>query len=844
MAERPAMSNTSNQPKQERVEQALADYMRRVDAGEPVDRAVFLAAHPDLADELGAFFEDADVIGRIANGPPRQAHRSSGRLDEERRSTESSTEHAAGQCAEGPRVAGIPFDGLCVRCPHCHQPIEILPNDLASDVTCAVCGSTFNLLNETPGTYTMPTLTKVSHFELIDRLGVGAHGSVWKARDTELDRAVAVKIPRKDKIEPQDVGKFLREARAAAQLRHPNIVSVFEVGREADTVFIVSELIRGVSLADWMTGRKPTARETAALGRKIALALHHAHEAGIIHRDLKPGNILMDEHDEPHIADFGLAKRELGEVTMTVDGHILGTPAYMPPEQARGEAHSADRRSDVYSLGAVLFEMLTGERPFRGNSRMLLHQVLTEDAPSPRTLNATIPRDLDTIVLKCLEKSPIKRYATAADLAEELTRFLEGQPIHARPISRVERGWRWCLRNRAVAVLVFLIVASLVTGAIISISFAIDARNQTDKVAQRNRELVRAELETSQIVQLLLGDVTRRDGKGGRKLSDFRDLQSKLLADAVNGPRELVVRHALGRVWIELKQYDQALDQFQAALRLIEHAPEADQENVLLMRNNVATMYQVQGRFAEALEMRKETISLIRERLGPSHPYLERARLNLVSSQLQAGHFDEALSGLRATMNIGRPIQSVDENLLKSIDLSAEASRELATAKEKRDSRATDKCFSDLQQLLADVIQGTEDALRKAATRESLEALHELAEALWQTNESKTGERKPPQLAVELLERTLELQELSLKDDADGVLESKLNSTLSLIKMKRRLGQSKEALQLLMPARQRAIHSSQIGRSHKLTFELELELAKLEIGRLRSKAVTPPVEPD
>jgi serine/threonine protein kinase/ribosomal protein S27E len=439
-------------------------------------RSQICELHPSLATEIAQqlrFLHDPDGARDLTGRATSRPQVPSG-------DPESTVEH---------RVHRRPSRALHIRCPHCSNAVELVSDTECENIICRTCGSAFSLVDREEHTAHAPALQKLGRFEIVARVGVGGFGTVWKARDTELDRVVAIKIPRRGQLDREEIEQFVREARAAAQLRHSSIVSVHEVGRDGETVFIVSDFIRGVSLSDWLTNDLPSFREVCELMVTIADAVHHAHQCGVIHRDLKPSNIIVDDQGQPFVMDFGLAKREGVELTMTLDGQVLGTPAYMSPEQAKGDNSWTDRRTDVYSLGVVLFRMLTNELPFRGNAQMQIHLRLTTDAPDPRSLNRFVPRDLATICLKCLELDASRRYSTAKELAEELMRYLRGEPVLARPISRIERGIRFAKRKPLLTTTAALVCFLAIAGPLVALHVA-GQRNRLETLLAENSNLI------------------------------------------------------------------------------------------------------------------------------------------------------------------------------------------------------------------------------------------------------------------------------------------------------------------------------------------------------------------
>ncbi len=290
-------------------------------------------------------------------------------------------------------------------------------------------------------------------YEIIRELARGGMGVVFEARQVSLNRKVALKMIIAGQLAHEtDVKRFYTEAEAAANLDHPGIVPIFEVGQHEGQHYFSMGFVEGQSLSQRLTEGPLRPREAAALMAAVADAIEYAHQCGVIHRDLKPGNILLDQKGNPRVTDFGLAKKLEGDSGLTGSGQIMGTPSYMPPEQAGGQRGAVGPAADVYALGATLYALITGRPPFQAATAMdTVLQVLSDEPVPPRRLNPSIPRDLETICLKCLEKEPGRRYASAAALAADLRRFLAGEPIAARPVTRLERVAKWARRKPTLA---------------------------------------------------------------------------------------------------------------------------------------------------------------------------------------------------------------------------------------------------------------------------------------------------------------------------------------------------------------------------------------------------------
>ena len=340
-------------------------------------------------------------------------------------------------------------------------------------------------------------------YEIVREIARGGMGVVFQARQVSLNRPVALKMILAGQLaNDTDVKRFYTEAEAAANLDHPGIVPIFEVGQHEGQHYFSMGFVEGQSLSQRLADGPLPARKAAELISRVSEAIEYAHQHGVIHRDLKPANILLDPNGNPRVTDFGLAKKVQGDSGLTGSGQIMGTPSYMPPEQAGGKRGEVGPAADVYAMGATLYALVTGRPPFQAATAMdTVIQVISDEPIPPRRLNASIPRDLETICLKCLEKEPGKRYVSASDLAADLGRYLAGEPIVARPVGRLEKLAKWAHRHPAIAGLsAAVMVIGLVglAGIIWQWRQAVDARIDAQKqtgIARANERVARYEAE-------------------------------------------------------------------------------------------------------------------------------------------------------------------------------------------------------------------------------------------------------------------------------------------------------------------------------------------------------------
>ena len=363
--------------------------------------------------------------------------------------------------------------------------------------------------------------TAVVGYEILAELGRGGMGVVYKARHIELNRLVALKMVLAGvHVGPRELARFRSEAAAVAALQHPNIVQVYEVGEQDGRPYFALEFVDGGSLAQRLTGAPLPPRWSAQLLEQLARTIHFAHQRGIVHRDLKPANILLASRESrvespepvfglstldsglstPKITDFGLAKQIQTGAALTQSGTVLGTPSYMAPEQALGKNREVGPAADIYALGAILYEMLTGRPPFRAETSLdTMLQVASEEPVPLSRLQPKLPRDLQTICLKCLHKEPWNRYPTAEALADDLNRFLIGEPIQARPVGTPERLVKWARRRPSLAALILLALSSAIAGFALMCREWNEEKNRREKLqaAQEEKDQALARAEAS-----------------------------------------------------------------------------------------------------------------------------------------------------------------------------------------------------------------------------------------------------------------------------------------------------------------------------------------------------------
>jgi tetratricopeptide (TPR) repeat protein/tRNA A-37 threonylcarbamoyl transferase component Bud32 len=613
------MSLTENIPnaREQLLDEVLANFLKAAQQGQAPSRQTLVERYPQLAGELAEFFADQDHVERLA----------------------------------------APLRAIA---PH--------PPPLAAG-------------------------TVLGDYELLEEIAHGGMGIVYRARQKSLQRLVAVKVLQAGPLATSEQWqRFQAEAESVASLDHPNIVPVYEVDVYDNRPYFSMKLLEGGSLADRLcSGDRPAPREAAQLLSTVADAVYYAHQHGILHRDLKPANILLDGQGQPHVSDFGLAKRAGGAAgetgvtqvqgsdtpvlpaALTVSGAIVGTPSYMAPEQAAG-SRTVTTATDVYGLGTILYELLTGRPPFRGEHLFeTLRRIQEEEPAAPRSLDPHIERDLETICLKCLQKDPARRYGSAGELALDLRRYLAGEPIAARPVGRLERLWLWCRRRPVAAAVTLAFLAVIVTAFVL-----IDrARRQAE---DREHRLAASQDEARRVLDEFCQELSKENWGEDPLVSQHRKtLLEKSLAyyqKFLNDPQaeapardELVAAYVrIGDIEVALALPDKALEAFGRARAAAETLRQLHPDDVKArlwlgrIHDRIGLRLRDANRSDEALEAYRTAYDLLHalRREAPEDGNVEGelsvATNNLGSLYLRLGRRDEALASYRECVEINRDL--------------------------------------------------------------------------------------------------------------------------------------------------------------------------------------------
>ena len=493
--------------------------------------------------------------------------------------------------------------------------------------------------------------TRVGPYEIIEELGRGGMGRVYAARQSGLGRIVALKVLSPGPGASLELEmRFLREAQIVARLRHPHIIAIHDSGRDAGHVYFSMDYLEAGDLAHRLRDRPFTPRESAALVAKVAAALAYAHCESVLHRDIKPSNILLDG-DEPRLADFGLAAQLETSGDLTSASGVFGTPHYLAPEALRGGAAALTAASDLYALGVLLFAMLTGRTPFAGASLAELPALIQDtEPPSPRLLAPIVPRDLETICLKCLERDPARRYADAAALTADLGRFLAGAPITAQPPSIFYSVQKLASRHRAAFISTAIVATVLVAASLLSTGLAIRAR-RAEKTAGAISDFLQHDL----LAQAAPTEQPDRD----LKLRTLLDRATQKITGRFTAQPlvEASIRQTLGKIYSDLGEYTVAQQHFQRAFDLRCEQLGKDDPLTLSTMADVADALQNASKLAEAEALGAEVLTRFTRVLGAEHLDTIRAMDSLAYTYRYEGKFSEAETLQKRAIALRRRVQ-------------------------------------------------------------------------------------------------------------------------------------------------------------------------------------------